>query len=158
MSQTGTFPYAEADNVKLLEFPYEGDDLSMLVILPDDVDGLRRLHEVLNAKRLDKWIRMLEKRQVRVVLPKFKITSQFGLKGTLTRMGMPDAFSGQRADFSGMDGNPGLLYIGAVIHKAFVEVNEEGTVAAAATAVIMRGMARPRPLPIFRADHPFVFL
>jgi serpin B len=73
-------------------------------------------------------------------------------------MGMVDAFSDSKANFAGMDGRPDWLYISAVIHKAFVDVNEEGTEAAAATAVIMKARGMPAPPPVFRADHPFVFL
>jgi serpin B len=91
-----------------------------------------------------------------VYLPKFKMTSQFSMAKMLAAMGMPDAFSGA-ADFSGMNGKRDL-FISAVIHKAFVEVNEEGTEAAAATAVVMRLTAIPTPPPVFRADHPFIFM
>jgi serpin B len=87
------------------------------------------------------------------------MTSQFRLDQTLGAMGMTDAFNPDRANFAGMDGRTNWLYIGAVIHKAFVDVNEEGTEAAAATAVVMRiKMAKPAPPPTFRADHPFLFL
>jgi serpin B len=88
-----------------------------------------------------------------VQLPKFKLESSFGLGRTLAGMGMPLAFSA-KADFSGMDGSRDL-YIGEVIHKAFVEVNEQGTEAAAATAVVMRALSMPSQ---FIADHPFLFL
>jgi serpin B len=93
-------------------------------------------------------------------LPKFKSTSEFSLADTLKSLGMTDAFIYGQADFSGMDGRKDL-FIGAVVHKAFVEVNEEGTEAAAATAVLMGfggAPTNPRPIPVFRADHPFLFL
>ena len=93
---------------------------------------------------------------MRVCMPRFTMTSQFDLAGTLAAMGMPEAFS-EKADFSGMTGGRDL-YIGAVVHKAFVAVDEEGTEAAAATGVVMRLTAAPAPPPLFRADHPFLFL
>jgi len=89
-------------------------------------------------------------------VPTFKTTSAFRLEKTLMSMGMRDAFDQATANFSGMDGTM-LLYVGAVIHKAVVEVNEEGTEAAAATAVVMRVKAMPAPPVTFRADHPFIF-
>jgi serpin B len=99
--------------------------------------------------------------QVNVALPKFKMSSGFALGEALRALGMKDAFDPDRADFSGMDGNSHWLYISAVLHKAFVDVNEKGTEAAAATAVVVmaRGLARPvEPPREFRADHPFLFL
>jgi len=100
----------------------------------------------------------MQTREVRVHLPRFTMTSTFRLDDTLASMGMADAFMENRADFSGMDGRPGHLHIGAVVHKGFVEVNEEGTEAAAATAVGIRVTAMPAPPPEFRADRPFLFL
>ena len=95
-----------------------------------------------------------------VYLPKFKLESQYSLKDVLSSMGMPTAFSGA-ADFSGMDGGQDL-YISDVYHKAYIEVNEEGTEAAAATGVVMNWAAvapgSEEPVPVFRADHPFLFL
>jgi serpin B len=94
-----------------------------------------------------------------VAVPKFKMTSTFMLGGTLAAMGMPLAFQAGKADFTGITGGKEPFWIGEVIHKAFVDVNEEGTEAAAATAIMMVGAAMPsEPPPVFRADHPFVFL
>ena len=97
---------------------------------------------------------------MQVFFPRFKLESGFELKKTLISMGMKQAFSAHEADFSGMNGPPSDLCIGAVIHKAFVDVNEEGTEAAAATAVLMTftGRVFDVPIPVFRADHPFLFL
>ncbi len=157
MTQTQEFRYTESDSLQILELPYVGDDLSMIVLLPGKIDGLAQLEADLNPENLNAWMGLLRKREVVVFLPKFKMTSQLSLAETLASMGMPDAF-GANADFSGMDGTK-TLYISDVIHKAFVDVNEEGTEAAAATAVVMRlTSALPTPLPVFRADHPFVFL
>ena len=158
MYQKGKFGYKEDADVQVLSMPYKGDDLSMVVVLPKKVDGLAEVTADLTAAKLAGWMGRLYKGDVRVYLPKFKLTSQFGLSKVLAKMGMPDAFS-SRADFSGMNGKKDL-YISAVIHKAFVDVNEEGTEAAAATAVVvsLRSAVRPRPVPVFRADHPFMFL
>ncbi|MBW2645389.1 MAG: serpin family protein [Deltaproteobacteria bacterium] len=157
MTQTQEFRYTESDSLQILELPYVGDDLSMIVLLPGKIDGLAQLEADLNPENLNAWMGLLRKREVVVFLPKFKMTSQLSLAETLASMGMPDAFR-PNADFSGMDGTK-TLYISAVVHKAFVDVNEEGTEAAAATGVVMRlTSALPTPPPVFRADHPFVFL
>lgn len=158
MTQKQKFKYAEVEAVQVLELPYAGGDLSMIVLLPRKSDGLRRLEKNLTADNLKRWKRQMCKREVLIFVPKFKMTSLFRLDKTLVTMGMVDAFSGSKANFAGMDGRPNWLYIGAVLHKAFVDVNEEGTEAAAATAVTMVAAALPTPPPIFRADHPFLFL
>ena len=158
MNQTEEFGYMEDGDVQALELPYIGDRLSMVVLLPKKVDGLAGLEESLTAKKLSKWLSAVRKQKVVVSLPRFKFTSEFGLADVLKSMGMTDAFLLPPADFSGMDGKKDL-FISAVIHKAFVDVNEEGTEAAAATAVVMAlRMAAPEPVPIFRADHPFLFI
>jgi serpin B len=151
MVQTADFRMAHTTDFQALELPYEGEDLSMLVLLPTEADGLPALGKTLDVEMLADL--QFNEQEVMVQLPKFKIESSFGLGDTLAAMGMPLAFSDQ-ADFSGMTGTRDL-FIGAVVHKAFVEVNEEGTEAAAATAVIMKRMSMP---PQFIADHPFLFL
>jgi serpin B len=103
----------------------------------------------------------MRNQQVDVALPKFKMSSGFMLAQVLAALGVKDAFDPERADFSGMDGRSHWLYVSAVLHKAYIDVNEKGTEAAAATAVVMmaRGAARPvEPPREFRADHPFLFL
>lgn len=156
MYRQGEFGYGEFDGTQVLELGYAGGDLSMVVLLPEKV-GLADLEVSLTAELLGDWLGRLEKRKVMVFLPKFKQTSEFSLGGVLSKMGMPDAFCG-RADFSGMTGRADL-HISAVLHKAFVEVNEQGTEAAAATGVIMRTTAAgPNTVPVFRADRPFIFL
>jgi len=160
MRQIHDFPYAEFPDLQVLELPYAGDDLSMLVLLPRKVDGLGNLEARLTEENLAAWTANLESKKVQVFLPKFKSTSEFSLAETLKSLGMTDAFIYGQADFSGMDGRKDL-FIGAVVHKAFVEVNEEGTEAAAATAVLMGfggAPTNPRPIPVVRADHPFLFL
>ena len=156
MRQTEEFGYMEGDDFQALELPYKGEDLSMVVLLPREVDGLSKLEKSLTRESLDQWLSGLRKQEVRVYMPRFKMTCDFRLDQTLTAMGMTDAFLFPGADFSGMDGTK-MLFISAVIHKAFVEVNEEGTEAAAATAVIMEGVPGPG-MPTFRVDHPFLFL
>jgi serpin B len=157
MTQTRDFNYAETDGVQLLELPYVGNELSMLVILPKENVNLADVERELTAERLESWKNQLRMRKVRVLLPKFKMTwGAFEMSAALKALGMVDAFSG-KADFSGMDGTH-WLSIAAVLHKAFVEVNEEGTEAAAATAVVMGLTAVAAPPPVFNADHPFLFL
>jgi len=157
MNQTADFQYAEEKDFQALEMPYAGDRLAMTIFLPKKVDGIKALEKSLTEKNLRAWLRKLRQRKVRVSLPRFKMTSQFQLNEVLHSMGMTDAFDLRRADFSGMDGTRDL-FIRAVIHKAFVEVNEEGTEAAAATAVVVALRSAPSRPPVFRADHPFVFL
>src|SRR5262249_22753567 len=141
----------------VLELPYKGDDVSMIVLLPDTPDGLGPFEAKLTADALGRWTAALRKQDVLVYLPRFAIESQFGLAPTLAAMGMPLPFSGD-ADFSGMNGAHDL-FISAVVHKARVDVDEQGTEAAAATGVAVGVKAvLPTEPPTFRADHPFVFL
>ena len=159
MHQTETFRYGQTDQLQILELPYKGEQLSMVVLLPKGRNDLGRLEKNLKPENLKNWLKKLRKRKVEVYLPKFKLTSKFSLSNILEKMGMPFAFDkpAGTADFSGMDGRR-ELFISAVLHKAFVEVNEEGTEAAAATAVVMSLRSMPTPPPVFRADHPFVFI
>jgi serpin B len=158
MRLTANLRYAEVDGLQLLELPYAGNELAMVVLLPGDIEGLKSTEAQLNEASLSRWLAQAREQEIAVFLPKFKLSTQFNLAPILVSMGLKDACSPQ-ADFSGMDGKRDL-YISAMVHKAFVEINEEGTEAAAATGVVMRSMAimRPRPTPIFRADHPFIFL
>ncbi len=122
MQQTHDFRYAEFPGLQVLELPYAGDDLSMIVLLPREVDGLGNVEAGLTAENLTAWTAHLESQEVQVFLPKFKMTSEFSLAETLKSLGMTDAFIYGQADFSGMNGRKDL-FIGDVIHKAFVEVN-----------------------------------
>lgn len=158
MTQKEKFRYVDLGSFEMLKLPYVGNEISMIVLLPKEIDGLKQLEADLSVENLKRWKSRLSKRDVLVFLPKFKMTSMFRLDKTLMSMGMIDAFSDSKANFAGMDGRPNWLYIAAVIHKAFVDVNEEGTEAAAATAVVMAPKAMPAAPPTFRADHPFVFL
>lgn len=158
MHRTTAFGYAEAEGLQVLEMVYKGDRLSMVILLPRQKDGLAGVENGL-AENLSKWLAQLKTQSVRVALPKFKATKEFSLGQTLQSLGMVKAFGGAQADFSGMNGKRDL-FISAVLHKAFVAVDEEGTEAAAATAVVMElsAILRPEQIPEFRADHPFVFL
>ncbi|OGV47082.1 MAG: hypothetical protein A2X46_09950 [Lentisphaerae bacterium GWF2_57_35] len=159
MAQKVTCRYANQPSFDLLELPYVGHGMAMIVLLPKETEGIRSLERELTVENFARWQNSLAEQDVIVSLPRFKMTSLFRLDKTLAFMGMNDAFSEAQADFSGMDGQPHGLYIGAVLHKAFVDVTEEGTEAAAATAVVMsKCTARPIQLPVFRADHPFLFL
>jgi serpin B len=159
MHQTGDFKYADGGDFQALELPYRGDDLSMVVLLPKKADGLAALEQKLTGPNLRAWLGKLRKQEVQVALPKFKMTREFNLNATLKALGMRRAFVPGGADFSGMAGSVGRkLFIQAVVHKAFVDVNEQGTEAAAATAVGVATTSEPPPPPVFRADHPFVFL
>jgi len=160
MHQTGNFGYMEEAGFQALEMPYQGRDLSMVVLLPRDASAaaFSALENSLTADNLARWFGQLRQREVIVAMPRFKMTCEFGLADTLKALGMADAFTPGAADFSGMNGQRDL-FISAVLHKAFVEVNEEGTEAAAATGVVARVTTiMPRPPEVFRADHPFIFL
>jgi serpin B len=160
MHREGRFSYFDGGTFQILEIPYKSKELSMIVFLPKDASGLSALEQSLTGSNLQQWLgKLASVPKVIVTMPKFKMTQQFELGSTLSAMGMPQAFSGS-ADFSGMTGHRDFA-ISEVIHKAYVDVNEEGTEAAAATAVTMRAMAirAPEgPPPVFRADHPFVFM
>lgn len=159
MFKSDDFGFRSGDGLKILELPYGKRDLSAVVLLPDATDGLTNLEARLTAQELDRWLRELHRRKVQVFLPRFKLTSQFSLRDVLADMGMHLAFDEDRADLSGIS-TEDKLYLSAVVHKAFVDVNEEGTEAAAATGVIAATRAaviREEPA-VFRADHPFLFL
>jgi serpin B len=160
MSQTRMFKYGENDKLQLLELPYAGNEVSLVVLLPRAKDGLAGVEAELSGDNVRKWCDAAKRREVEVHLPKIKMTSDFRLAETLRKMGMATAIS-PRADFSKISSSEGLM-ISEVLHKAFVEVNEKGTEAAAATAVIIAPTAALRPEReepvVFRADHPFILM
>jgi serpin B len=149
------FEYAETEELQILKLPYKGDDLAMFMLLPrgDDLSGIEGS---MDPDALSAWQSMLREQKVDIYIPKFKFTTKYLMGSTLSEMGMPIALSAA-ADFSGMTGARDL-FISNVIHQAFVEVNEEGTEAAAATGVVMEVTAVGPPKPVFRADHPFIFI
>ena len=149
------FNYAETEELQLLEMLYEGEELSMLILLPKN-DDLEPIEESLTFENLDDWKSELRTQQVNVFIPKFTFTTKYSLNGNLEDMGMPSAFT-ETADFSGIDGTYGL-FIQSVVHQAFIDVNEEGTEAAAATGVSVGITSLPPEPKTFRADHPFIFI
>jgi len=155
MSQTGRFGYAEGEGYQAVELPYDGRALAMVVLLPRPGE-FERFEGALDAARVEQTIESLEDRQVALTMPRFECESEFSLQEALATLGMPVAFSDQ-ADFSGMTGSRGL-YIDAVVHKAFVSVDEAGTEAAAVTVVEMMVSALPEGLVQVTVDRPFVFL
>ncbi|CAM4724547.1 unnamed protein product [Leuciscus chuanchicus] len=163
MFQKAKFPLAFIPDVnsQILELPYVGKDLSMLILLPnameDDNTGLRKLESALSFENFMEWTRpdMMDLLEVEVSLPRFKMEETYNMNSLLISLGMVDAFDSQKADFSGM--SPGNdLVLSKVVHKSFVEVNEEGTEAAAATGAVMMMRCLMRP-ERFCADHPFLF-
>uniref|UniRef100_A0A8C1XK13 Serpin B6 n=1 Tax=Cyprinus carpio TaxID=7962 RepID=A0A8C1XK13_CYPCA len=161
MNQKSKFPLALIPemNSQVLELPYVGKNLSMLIILPneiqDETTGLQKLEKALTYEKLMEWTKpskMLQD-EVEVSLPRFKMEETYDMVQFLIRMGMVDVFSLQKVNLSGMSPNNDLV-VSEVIHKAFVEVNEEGTEAAAATAIILESASIPEA---FIADHPFLF-
>lgn len=159
MRQTKHYRYADAGGHHVLQLPYKGEDLAMVLLVPKKKDGLAALEEALSREALAGWIDAMQSREVRVLLPRFKVTWRAMMKKVLSGMGMARAFDPEKADFTGMNGGVEPLWIGQVVHKAFVEVDEEGTEAAAATGVAMEATALPtEPPPEVRCDRPLVFL
>jgi len=149
------FKYAEDETVQILELPYAGEELSMLILLPKE-DSPDNVESILAAERLDEWRASIKEEEVDVYLPRFKLETKYGLVENFKELGMRQAFDPGQADFSAMTGRRDL-FISRIIHQAFVEVNEEGTEAAAATGVVMTLTAMPTK-KIFMADHPFIFI
>lgn len=156
MNRTGRLRYAELPKLRLLELPYRGKRLSMLLVLPKQVDGLAEIVAALNVKTLKEWTARLVSRKVQVRLPRLKMTQQYQLATPLQALGMKKAFT-PRAEFGGMSKRK-PLFIGMIVHKAFVEVDEKGTEAAAATAIMASGGGMPQAPPLVAADRPFLFL
>jgi serpin B len=155
MHQTTSFGYAEGAGFQAVELPYDGHELSMAVLLPAQGE-FTAFEGALDAARVDAILQDLTPTRVALTFPRFEFESSFSLKDTLAAMGMQTAFS-PAADFSRMTGTR-ELFIGEVVHKAFVSVDEAGTEAAAATAVIMPASAMPEDLVEVTVDRPFVFL
>jgi len=156
MKQTGSFKYAEDDNYQAIELPYDGQELSMVIFLP--APGQFKAFEEAMTYQIASNISAQKNRdrQVTLTMPKFEFESEFGLKETLMGMGMAEPFQ-DSADFSGMSSQSDL-HIDDVVHKAFVSVDEAGTEAAAASAVIVGTTSMPTDLVTATLDHPFAFL
>jgi len=158
MHREGEYRIYEDSDLQMLDLPYKGKELSMLVLLPRKAAGLGDMEKNLTADRLDEFCKNLRTAtDVNVTLPKFKIELNLPLTKMLQDMGMKEPFDMGKANFTGMADAKERLAISEVLHKAFVDVNEEGTEAAAATGVLIRPLAR-RVTPTFLADHPFVFV
>jgi serpin B len=159
MHQQEPFRHLDSPGFQAIELPYRGEELAMVVFLPKARDGLPAFERELDPAQLERWIgqlRAAEPEPVDLALPKIRLETRYQLARTLQEMGMPLAF-GQGADFSGIDGRRGL-FIAKAIHQTFLQVDEKGTEAAAATALVMNESG-PRPARIrFLADRPFFFL
>ncbi|KAM4835752.1 leukocyte elastase inhibitor [Thomomys bottae] len=164
MYQKKKFPFGYIQDLKcqVLELPYQGKELSMVILLPDDIEdestGLKKIEKQLTLEKLREWIKPknLMNTEVNVRLPRFKLEETYVLNSDLARLGVQDLFSSSKADLSGISGATDL-FISNIVHKSFVEVNEEGTEAAAATAGIAT-FAMLMHEEEFTADHPFIFL
>ncbi|GAB6101094.1 serpin family protein [Thermococcus atlanticus] len=160
MHRRGRFGYYETDDLQVLEMPYESDinhRFSMLIILPKKANGLGDVEEKLTPQFLEEIINSIAPQKVDVTVPKFKFEASYSLKEPLMEMGIREAFN--RADFSGISGKP--LAISEVVHKSFISVAENGTEAAAATAITLTAAAPPgeeQKYKVFKADHPFIFM
>jgi serpin B len=148
------FNYTENEDMQMLELPYKGDAVSMFIILPKEND-LNKFEQTVSMENLSNWMDSMYATNVNIYLPKFTYKTEYNLKDILIDMGLDIAFS-MNADFSGMNGFGGL-FIEKVLHKAYIEVNEEGSEAAAATTVHILETAMPDTPMIFNADHPFIF-
>lgn len=153
MHLVAELPYAEGAGWRAVELPYVGNALAMTVIVPDDFAAFTAK---LDAETFDQIVAQLTEREVTLAFPKFGSETKVDLATLLAAMGMPDAFDAGRADFSGITADE-QLYISAVVHQANIDVDEKGTEAAAATAVVMRASAAPGAPVILNVDHPFVF-
>jgi len=161
MNRNADFKLLKANDFRALSLPYQGERLSMVILLPNQVDGLNALEEQANEPNLKQWLAALDSRaprKVRVHLPRFKLETGYDLVPPFQQMGIAEAFKMPVADFRGMGWPKGKLRISQIKHKAFVEVNEEGTEAAAVTAVEMVTKSIMEQPEAFRVDQPFLFL
>jgi serpin B len=157
MRQSESFGYSSGEGYQAIELPYDGDELSMVILLPDS-GNFEGFEAGLQARQVEDTIGSLQPTEIALTMPRFEFKSEFSLKDALSAMGMQNAFCPYNADFSGMTGNP-ELFISDVVHTAFVAVDEADTEAAAATgAVIAPTAAAPEPTVEVTLDHPFIFL
>jgi serpin B len=157
MHRTGDMRYTETDDVQAVDLTYKGGETAMTVLLPRKADGLAAVEKKLTADTLAAVWKGLRRQEVVLTLPRFKVETKYTLNDTLVALGMKDAFDAGKADFTGMHTSPEKLYISHVLHKAFVEVNEEGTEAAASTAVVVGTASAVVERKTFKADRPFLF-
>jgi len=160
MSRSATFDYLKGDGFQAVQLPYAGDKLRMIVFLPDEGRTLAQFQETLTLQNWEAWRAQFAPKQGQLLLPRFKVQYSVGLNNLLREMGMAPAFDPQRADFSGMRPIPPNLFISDVRHLAYVDVNEAGTEAAAATSVQM-GLTSAMPVEdtfTMQVDRPFFFV
>ncbi|KFQ70512.1 Serpin B10, partial [Phaethon lepturus] len=157
LSDKFNWTYIESVQIDVLELPYVNNDLSMFILLPSDITGLQKLEREMTSENLSAWTspELMEKMKMEVYLPRFTLEEKYDLKSTLSRMGIQDAFTEGQADFTGMSEN-GDLFLSQVFHKCYLEVNEEGTEAAAASSAALASRSLGATV-IFVADHPFLF-
>ncbi len=152
------FLYGRFDALRVLELPYESDEVSMVFLLPDSHDGLAALQEQLTDEQVSSWIDQLTDGDVDVRIPSFEMDAEFPMEDVLIDLGVEDAWLGGVADFSGMlDPDVEALWLARVVHKAFVRVDEQGTEAAAATGAVMVGESAPAEPREFHAERGFLF-
>ena len=145
------FNYTETDDLQIIELPYKGKRICMLVLLPKR--NIEQIEDNLTINSLNSWVENLTEQRIEVYLPKINLSTEYSLKEILESMGLHSIFCPGEADFSGIDGTKNL-FVDEAIHKAFIKIDEKGTEASAVTGIIM-----PISLPtIFRANHPFIFL
>ena len=151
------YNYAKTENLQALELNYLGGDISMVVLLPKDRDGIQSLEYSMDKKKFDVIIDSMTRQPLTVEIPKFEFETQYNLISPLQSLGLHDAFDENNADFQGITDEQ--VYLAKAVHKAFVNVNEEGTEAAAITALVARATSGPpEPVDDFVADHPFMFI
>uniref|UniRef100_A0A8C3LBS2 Serpin family B member 10 n=1 Tax=Chrysolophus pictus TaxID=9089 RepID=A0A8C3LBS2_CHRPC len=158
LSDKFNWTYVESVQTDVLELPYVNNDLSMFILLPRDITGLQKLINELTFEKLSAWTspELMEKMKMEVYLPRFTVEEKYDLKSTLSKMGIEDAFTEGQADFRGMSENADL-FLSQVFHKCYVEVNEEGTEAAAASSASLASRSLGATV-FFVADHPFLFI
>jgi serpin B len=156
MNIQSEFPYADTGDLQILSMPYKGQRMSMLVLLPKD--NLKSIEKSITVEKLKDWKKNLQEQEIKLFMPKFKLETTYELPEIMKNLGIKLAFDQDNADLSGIANIPPRLFVTAAIHKAFVEVNEEGTEAAAATGIGVSVTSLGHEPPVFRADHPFVFL
>lgn len=153
--------YPGDEGFAMVEMPYQGGRVSMVVLAPNDPKGLPALEKILSGSNVSTWTKSLRQRETTIRLPKFKMAASYDLKETLSSMGMPTAFNVGQANFTGISKSE-EFYVGAAVHQAFIEVNEKGTEAAAATGMSLDERSALKPevpfTPVFNADRPFVYL
>ena len=155
----GTFDYAHSNGAQVLKMPYEGDRLSMLVILPEGLDAIGALEESLSVDMIQQWRQELRPSEIELVsIPKFNMSTNYDLKGPLQALGITDVFEESSSNLDGITDMPPRVWVSKATQDAFVNVNEEGTEAAAVTTITIKSVMVSPPKPYFIADHPFLFI